>query len=269
MAKVKDVAALIKTIAPEEYSFKEEYDNVGLIVGRQEAEVRRVMCCLDVTNDVLDEAIEKKAELIISHHPVIYYPITRVSDEDVLGAKLYKAIENGIAIYAAHTNLDFVSGGLNDYAAELLGLIDVIPLNPYISETEGYGRIGRLPAKMSVQTLKKEAERVFNDKFVRIIGDPKKQVLKIAVVNGGGGGDLGVVDMAVKAGADCLVTGDVKHHVAVYASDSRLPIIEMQHFTTEQVYLSRLVQSMKIEAKSKKADIEIFQARRELCPRTN
>ncbi|MDR0426602.1 MAG: Nif3-like dinuclear metal center hexameric protein [Clostridiales bacterium] len=267
MAKVAEVTALMKNIAAEEHMYTDEYDNIGLLVGRNDAEVKKVLCCLDASDAVIDEAIEKKAGLIISHHPVIYYPISRISDEDVIGKKLLKAAEHRISIYASHTNLDFVSDGINEYLAKLYGLIDILPLKPYISETEGYGRVGKLPGKLTCLQLKKETEKLLNDKFVRVIGDPQRSVSRVAVINGGGGGDVAYVDMAKKAGAECLITADVKHHVAVYALDGGMTVIEPQHYTMEHIYLARLVQTLKIEAKSKKADIEILQAERDVSPR--
>lgn len=264
---VKDALRLIREFAPEEYEYKKEYDNIGLLCGRYEAEVTKVMCCLDVTDKVLNEAIQEGVQLIISHHPVIWSPIRSIRGDDVLGNKLLKAIENGIAIYAAHTNLDFCPDGINDYVAEQLGLRNIAVLEPYIDGEKGFGRVGELANKVFITVLKGEVETVLKDRYVRIIGEPYAQVKRIAVINGAGGGDTAYVDMALKAGADCLVTADVKHHVAVYAADAGLSIIEPQHFTMEHAYISRLVQMLKIEAKSQKAELEIVQAVSENNPR--
>lgn len=268
MARVADVIEMLKNFAPEEYVQKDEHDNVGLLVGRTTNKVKKVLCCLDVTQKVIDEAIDLKVDLIVSHHPVIFYPISSVTDKDVLGRKILSAIENGISIYAAHTNLDFVEDGINDYVAKMLGLIDIAPLDAYISDNAGFGRIGKLPGKITGMQLKKEVQQGLNDNFIRVIGDADRFVSKVAIINGGGGGDTSYVDMAVNLNADCLITADVKHHVAVYAADLGLLLIEPQHYTMEHVYIARLVQILKLEAKSTKANIEIIQSKADINPRT-
>lgn len=263
---VKDALELMRGFAPEEYEYKAEYDNIGLIVGRLDNEVTKILCCLDVTEKVLDEAIREGAELIISHHPMIWTPIRNIRSDDVLGRKLLKAIEHGIAIYAAHTNLDFVRDGVNDFAAAQLGLRNVQPLEPYIDGEQGFGRVGDLANKVFITVLKGEVESVFKDKYVRVLSEPYAQVKRVAVINGAGGGDTRYIDMALKAGADCLVTADVKHHVAVYAADAGLAIIEPQHYAMEHEYIARLVQILKIEAKSTKMNVEVLQAESEISP---
>ena len=267
MARVKDVMQIMQKIAPREHYFSEEYDNIGLIVGDENAEVKKVLCCLDVTNDVLNEAIKIGADMIVSHHPMIFAPIKNVTTQTVTGSKVYTAIKNGIHVFAAHTNLDFVRDGINDFLAAELGLLNVKVLYPYISEVEGFGRVGTLTSKQYCTVLKSELEVVLKDKYIRIVGEPFNEVLNGAIINGAGGGDTKYIDMAIEAGADCLVTADVKHHVAVYAKDRGLTLIEPQHFTMEYAYITRLVQILKIEAKARKLDFEILQAANEVNPR--
>ena len=264
---VGQAVAMLKDFAPEEYAYKKEYDNIGLILGDENAPVSRVLCCLDATEGVIDEAIRTGAELIVSHHPMLFRPINQINGSTVLGRKLLKAAQNGIAIYAAHTNLDFVSGGINDYVAQLLGLHNITVLDPYVNEENGFGRVGDLSSKVYISVLKGEVETVLRDSYVRTVGEPYAQVKRVAVINGGGGGDTSIVDAAIAAGADCLITADVKHHVAVYAYESGLTLIEPQHFTMEYCYISRLVQILKIEAKARKTDLVIEQSKVEHNPR--
>ncbi len=264
---VGEAVALLKDFAPEEYGYKAEYDNIGMILGDEKLPVTRVVCCLDVTMAVIDEAIALGAELIISHHPMIFYPIKNINADTVVGRKLLKAAKHGISIYAAHTNLDFVQDGINDYVAALLGLHNVTSLEPYIDEETGYGRVGDLSNKVYSSVLKGEVESVLHDAYVRTVGEPYAQVKRVAVINGGSGGDTKYVDMAIKAGADCLITADVKHHVAVYAFESGITLIEPQHFTMEHCYIARLVQNLKIEAKARKLELEIVQSQAEHNPR--
>lgn len=258
---------LLRNFAPEEYSYKKEYDNIGLMLGNESAVITKIMCCLDVTEKVIDEAIMLGAELIISHHPFIFYPINRITSADVLGRKILKAAENKISIYAAHTNLDYVSDGINDFVASALGLRNTTCLDAYIDSVQGMGRVGDLPNRINCTALKNNIEKVLKDSFVRIIGNPGATAKRVAVINGGGGGDTKYIDLAKQAGADCIVTADLKHHVAVYASELGITVIEPQHFTMEHCYISRLVQILKIEAKSSKFDIEVIQSQNEICPR--
>lgn len=267
MPKVNDIMDIMRKIAPIEYAFNKEYDNIGLIVGDVDSEVKTILCCLDVTDDVLNEAIDLNAELIISHHPMIFKPIKNVTTSDSQGRKIYKAIKNNVAIYAAHTNLDFVKDGINDFLADELGLMDIEPLDPYISETEGLGRVGNLSGSVFCTVLKSEVETLLRDDYVRIVGEPDNLVRRVAIINGAGGGDTSYIDMALKAKADCLITADLKHHVAVYAKDNGLTVIEPQHFTMEYAFISRLVKIMKIETLAKKIRVNILQSKREVNPR--
>lgn len=256
MLTVKECVEIMRTIAPEEYTY--EYDNVGLLVGTYAAEVKRIMCCLDVTNDVLDEAVVKDVQLIISHHPMLFSPIKRVISEDTAGRKIIKAIEHKINIYAAHTNLDFVTDGINEYAAKLLGLEELTPIDPYIGQEQGFGRIGVLNEKIDCLRLRDIASKAYSDDFVRIIGDEKREVRKIAVINGAGGGDTAYIDMALKSGADCLVTADVKHHVAIYGIDNKFTIIEPQHYSMEYCYIGYLVEKLRKAIEEKEFSAEVI-----------
>ncbi len=264
MASVKDIIALIESIAPKEN--KCDFDNVGLLVGRIDAQVNKVLICLDATKEVIDEAIKVGAQLIISHHPMIFDSIKAVSSETLLGEKIILAIENGIAIYAAHTNLDFSSSGINDYLAELLGLTEVTTLDPYISENEGLGKVGKLSHACTAKELKSKIEKILDDKYIRIIGEPSFLIKKVAVINGSGG-DIEYMDMAKKAGADCLVTAEVKHHAAIYAREKGFTIIECQHYTMEHCYLGSFTELLERKATQKKLSVEFLQSKRETNPR--
>ena len=267
MAKVKEIIRLMNVVAPESNVLIGEYDNVGLLVGKTDAEVKRVLCCLDATEEVINEAAAMGAGLIIAHHPMIYQPLKRVNDADITGRKIISAIENGISVYAAHSNLDFTAGGINDFVAGLMELMDVEVIEPYISRHEGMGRVGNLSGKMYAAVLKGQVENLFKDHYVRIIGEPYEYVSRVAIINGAGGGSTDYIDMALKCGADCLITADVKHHVAVYAKENGLTVIEPQHYTMEHCFITRLVQTLKLEALSAKLDVEIFQSDKDINPR--
>lgn len=263
MAIVNDVINAFSVIAPASDMEKGEYDNVGLLVGKRRSKVTKVLCCLDVTRAVIDEAIDLGAELIVSHHPMIYAPIGSVTTDDVTGDKVVKAIENRIAIYAAHTNLDFTPDGINDYAAELLALKDIDVTCPFGQPGAGLGRVGVLEKTMTAEELGKLCKDVFHDDFVRIIGSKNTVISRVAVINGAGGGDVKYIDAAIDAGADCLVTADVKHHVAVYAVDRGFTLVEPQHYTMEHVYIGKLAAKLR----EKFPELNIFVTEKDIIPR--
>lgn len=267
MAKVRDVVRLVNAIAPEANAVPDGYDNVGLIVGCADNDVKRILCCLDVTEEVLGEAIEQSVQMIVSHHPMIFTPIAKITDDTILGNKIITAIRNDIAIYASHTPLDFSTDGINDYLATLFKLKNVEVMDKYVSSTEGLGRVGDLDEEITVAALKDEVSRRLDDEYVRVIGDHYDSVSRVAIINGAGGGSTDYVDMALRAGADCLITADLKHHVAVYAKEQGIVVIEPQHYTMEHIYVSRLVELLADEAESNGMEIELIQSEKDINPR--
>lgn len=264
MPKVNDVIMTMKEIAPENNTFG--HDNVGLLVGDQDAEVSRVLCCLDVTQSVLDEAIEQGAQLIISHHPIIFLPISRITSDSPLGNKIIKAISNGISIYSAHTNLDFSVGCINDYLMKLLDFTDVVPLDPYISEEEGFGRVGNLTTGTTANALRDKLGYLLHDNHIGIIGNSDAKISRVAIINGSGGGDIEYINMAIAKGADCLITGEVKHHVAIYAVERGFTVIEAGHYTTERIFIPQLARILTQRLSAKKIEVEILTSQKENNP---
>ena len=254
MAKVNDIIRIMRGIAPENLFWPKTPDNVGFNLGDANAELTDLMLTLDVSNKAVALAEDKKCQMIITHHPLIPAPLKNITADTVSGIKLMRLIKSGIAVYSAHTNLDFVKGGLNEYAAFMLGLTNLRTMEPYISETEGIGRIGELKQEMLCSQLAKKAAAVYNDDRARLLGCDKK-VKTVAVINGGGGGDAGFVESAKKMGADCFVTGDIKLHVAIHAEDLGLPLIEVGHYHMEQIYIKHFAGILK--EKIKEAGLKI------------
>ena len=265
MPKVKDIISILQDFSPEQYIY--DYDNVGLMLGSPDADVTKVLCCLDVTTEVVNEAIEMEAQLIISHHPLIFTPLKELTTTNNLGDKIIKLIKNDISVYSAHTNLDFVSGGINDYVAKLFGLVDISPIDSYISNSEGFGRIGTLINPITANKLGEIVKQKLDDRLVSVIGYTNNVIYKVAVINGSGGGDVSIVDKAIKLGANALITGEVKHHVAIYAKENNFNIIEMQHYTSERIYVFELVKILQNLAIERNVEVEIFASNKEVNPR--
>ena len=199
-------------------------------------ETRGALLCLDCTENTVAEAADCGYNLVISHHPAIFRGIERVTDETPTGRMILAAARLGVSVYSAHTNLDFCKGGINDYAAELIGLTDVRPMTE--SGGVGVGRIGSV-SRTTAGALARKCAAVFGDRRAAVAGDEYKTVNTVAVVNGGGG-SIEFLTLAARLGADCYITGDVPHHVALYAAECGTPIVVLGHYAAERIYMKRL-----------------------------
>ncbi|MBR5808977.1 MAG: Nif3-like dinuclear metal center hexameric protein [Clostridia bacterium] len=219
--KINDIIEKLEKEFPKELAY--EWDNVGLLVGDRDREVKTVVTCLDVTKDTIEFAKNAGAELIISHHPVLFSPINRINGDTKTGRLLMDIIENKIAVFSAHTNCDKAENGINARLAELFDLKDVEAL-----EEDGLGRIGNLKEPMAFCQFAKLVEEKLSVK-VRFCGDTKKTVSKVAICSGSGGD---VLATAMEKGADVLITGDTKYH-QMLDSENDINVIDAGHFGTE------------------------------------
>ncbi len=253
---VKEIANLLDELIPQHLA--EDWDNVGLLLGRKNKQVKRIMLALDLTKDVVEQAVTKKADMIITHHPAIFKKLRRVVDSDWQQELILTLAEKGIAVYSAHTNLDCVSAGVNDVLAKLLKLEDIDALD---SES-GLGRIGIAKAT-SLEEFAKQVKNVLKADYVTI-GDAGKTVQRVAVC-GGAGSDL--IEIALAKGADTLVTGDVKYHSAQQAVFSGLNIIDAGHQPTELPVLDKLADRLSLRFVERDMDITVYVAQEKLLLR--
>ena len=225
MASVHDIEQALYELAPRELAA--EWDNVGLLAGRRDREVHKVLVSLDVTAAVVEEARQWGAELIAAHHPVIFHPVKRVTDQDPAGEILLRLAEHGIAAVCMHTNLDAAQGGVNDALAAALQLEEVAPL-------EGGGgivRTGRLPWPVSVPDFLCAVQEALGAGGLRCT-DGAKPISRVAV----GGGACGeFLWAAAAAGCDAFVTADVKYNQFLDAAALGLTLVDAGHFPTEDV----------------------------------
>lgn len=224
---VQDFYDAIHQFAP--VSEAEPWDNCGLLVGAQNAAVTAALVALDLTAAVLDEAKERGANLIITHHPVIYPSLKRVGAESLV----YRAIREDIAVISAHTNYDKAQGGVNDVLAELFGLRNTRPLES--AELCGLARIGALAAPMSPAEFAAFVKQKLNCKCVKYT-----QGTEITHVAVGGGSCSELWEPASQAGAQAFVTAEVKHHVLLAAQAAGFTLIDAGHFATEIAAVSPL-----------------------------
>ena len=222
---VKDIFAFLNDFADVNTALS--YDNVGILVGTPEKSVEKAVVCLDVTNEAILKAKEVGAQLIISHHPIIFEPLNTVLSDNLV----YKCIENDIAVISMHTNLDSAKGGVNDCLAEALELKKV----SVVTDSEGFSfRKGALQKEMLPFELAEYIKGCLGGS-VRYL-DSKKPIKTVCVCGGSGGSEL---DLA-KDSADALITADVKHSVFIKASNIDYPIFDAGHFNTENVLINPL-----------------------------
>lgn len=226
---VNDIAALMEELAPRVLA--ESWDNVGLMLGRGNKTVKNILLALDITPEVVNEAVSRKADMIITHHPAIFNKLGSVTDKQWQQELLLTLAEHGIAVYSAHTNLDCAAAGVNDVLAARLKLSDVDVLD----DTNGLGRIGSV-AETDLADFAAFVKKALKADYVTV-GDAGKKVRRVAVC-GGAGSDL--TALALAKGADTFVTGDVKYHSAQEAVFSGLNIIDAGHQPTELPVLEKL-----------------------------
>jgi dinuclear metal center YbgI/SA1388 family protein len=217
----------------------EAWDAVGLVCGDPEEPVRRVLFAVDPTTAVVDETLEIGADLLVTHHPLLLTPVHGVPAHDPKGRLVHLLVRGGAALFVAHTNADRAPAyGVNDALAASVGLVDAVPLESAPTDPRaGLGRVGRLPEAV---TLREFAERVagvlpVTAGGVRAAGDPERPVTTVAVCGGSGGSLVGA---AAAAGADVLLTSDLKHHAVSEALESNGPALcDVAHFATEWPWL--------------------------------
>lgn len=225
---VAQLLAAVERVAPR--ALAEPWDNVGLLVGHHNRPVRRLLVALDLRDAVLAEAREGGHEAILVHHPPIFAHLAAVTDQGP-GRLVLRAAEQGVAVIAAHTNLDSAAGGLNDIMAQMIGMADTAPLSPHPDDPSvGLGRVGRVEP-IALADLAQRVSRAFSVP-APFTGDPWAQVERVACCTGSGASFIGA---AREAGVDAYVTGDLKYHDADAAAE--LALVQAAHAPVEEVTL--------------------------------
>ncbi len=262
MVRLKDVMAGLETIAPGHLA--EEWDNVGLQVGHPEWPAERIMIALDPTPTVIEEAIRSGANVIVTHHPLLFRPLRQLNLATVTGALIQKLIDQRVAVIAAHTNLDSAPGGINDVLVEMLALENVAVLQPMATDTHaGLGRVGQLPQAVRFESLVRDIKTRLGLAHVRYAGQPENLVQGVAVCSGSGGS---LLNLFLESSADVYVTGDVRYHDAREIEAQRRGIIDIGHFESERIIVGRLAQRMKAWLAHKGLVADVQEAQTEETP---
>lgn len=258
MRTVNDILAFLDTIAPRAY--KMDWDNVGLLCGSRRKEVRKILVALDPFEGVTQEAAEIGADLIVTHHPIIFMPIKNVTDETSIGRSLQILIQNSISAINAHTNLDCAPGGVNDVLAETLGLQNIQVIHPQGADEQGRAwgllRMGTVDSQPIEQFLSAVKTKL-GCEGLRYVSSGKP-VRTVAV---GGGACADEMFDAIEAGCDTFVTSDVKYNPFWDAYDAGLNLIDAGHFYTENPVCAVL--QRKLQAAFPDVDVVISQTHRD------
>lgn len=225
---VRDIVKIMEETAPPELA--EKWDNVGLLVGDEDSEVKKILFALDAIDPVVDEAIEIGADMIITHHPIIFKSINAVNNTTSLGRRIIKLIKNNISVYSAHTNFDIADGGTNSILADLIGLRDTDGLIP--CGDAFLGRTGIPKEKMTLKDLADKLMDVLGAPSLNITGELSHTVCRVGLCTGSGA-DRDFMLAAKQKDCDVYITGDVSYHNAQFAQEIGLCLIDAAHYYTE------------------------------------
>lgn len=215
-----------------------DFDNVGLLAGNTEKEVKRIYLALDATTEVIQNACEWHADLLITHHPLIFSPLKRVTNEDFVGRRVMQLIRNDISYYAMHTNYDVL--GMAKLIGGALGLQETQTLDVTMDtdgQEEGIGKIAILPKEMTLKECCEYVKQRLHLESVGVFGDLETNVKRLAVSPGSG---KSAIRPALQKGADVLVTGDIGHHEGLDAWEQGLAVIDAGHYGTEYLFMEDL-----------------------------
>lgn len=229
--KCKDIIKVLEELAPCEYA--ENWDNVGLLVGDEEKDIKKIVIALDATMDVIEYCIEVDADLLITHHPLIFKAVKQINNRTVTGRKILALAKNQISYYAMHTNFD-TKGGMAKLAAKRVGLNCCEVLDVTNEDGEGIGQIGLLSEEMSVCELVQQVKDAFELPFAVVYGDETKKVKRVAISPGSGKSEIAT---AIAKNAEVLITGDIGHHEGLDAIEDGLCIIDATHYGLEYIFI--------------------------------
>jgi dinuclear metal center YbgI/SA1388 family protein len=229
------IADFLERFAPARLAA--EWDNVGLLVGDRQQQITRLMTCLTVTSSSAREAIEERANLIVTHHPFPFRPTKRITADTIQGRMLLDLIAAGVAVYSPHTAFDSAAAGINQRLGEGLGLSELVPLAADAEDpAAGTGRAGRARG-LRLADLAKRCATFLKIDGVHIVGEPDRSIERVAIACGSGGE---LLDQAREAGCDCFVTGEARFHTSLEAEAAGIALVLTGHHASERFAVEAL-----------------------------
>lgn len=231
--KCQEIINILERQAPEQYAC--EWDNVGLLVGDDQKEIKKIYIALDATEETIKEAIERKADMLLTHHPMIFKGLKKVNAKDFTGKRVMSLIQADIAYYAMHTNFDVK--GMAELAAQKLQLQNCQVLEVTCEDeqgAQGIGKVGDLSKPTDVRECAELVKKVFDIEQVKVFGDLTAEVTKAAICPGSG---KSVIGEALKSKAQVLITGDIDHHEGIDAAAQKMAVIDAGHYGIEKIFI--------------------------------
>ena len=229
----QEMITILQKQAPEHYAC--DWDNVGLLVGDSQKKVHKIYIALDATEETIEEAIALEADMLLTHHPMIFKGLKKVNTEDFTGKRVMSLIRADIAYYAMHTNFDVK--GMAELAADYMQLRECQVLEATCEDeqgVQGIGRVGVLPEEMTVTSCARLVKQAFHVEQVKVFGGLEKKITKAAICPGSG---KSVIGEALKSGAQVLITGDIDHHEGIDAAAQGLAVIDAGHYGIEKIFI--------------------------------
>ncbi len=263
MKTIAEVCQFLDCLYP--IALAESWDNTGLLVGDRTQTARYVMTCLTITPASVQEAIDRGVNLIVSHHPLPFHPLARITTDSIAGKMLWQLIRAGIAVYSPHTRFDSGSSGINEMLCERLGLSEVCPLalvGDNSSDSRGSGRMGRLAPPLSWPDWIGRIKSSFGAAAMRAVVSPARKIECVAVACGSGGSLLA---SAIQQGCDTFVTGEMNFHSCLECQSSGVALILLGHYQSERFGIEQLA----AQIQSGFSDLAVWASERESDPISN
>jgi dinuclear metal center YbgI/SA1388 family protein len=267
MLKVADVARFLEEFAP--LRLAEDWDNVGLLLGRRSQKAAGIMTCLTVTPASAAEAIEEEADLIVTHHPILFHAAKRITDDSPEGRILLELTAAKVAVYSPHTAFDSAAEGINQRLAEALQLAEISPLRPpsaspgaggsFPPVAPGAGRFGTLPSPAPLAAVARQLKRFLKTEHAQIVGDAKRKIGRVAVACGSAGE---LLFDAIQRESDLFVTGEARFHACLEAESAGLAMLLVGHYASERFGVEALAEVLERQFPESK----VWASRRERDP---
>ena len=237
----RDIMKVIETTYPKHAAL--EWDNVGLLVGRIEKEVKKIYVALDATDEVIDDAILRGADMLITHHPLLFSPLKQITDKHFIGSRVVKLLQHDISYYAMHTNYDVL--GMAELSGTILGLrgTEVLEVTD-MEQMEGIGRVGSLPCEMTLQECCELVKEKFQLQTVKVFGDVNKVVKRVAISPGSG---KHMTEFAIEKGADVFITSEIDHHEGIDSVAQGMAIIDAGHYGLEHIFIKDIAELLQVK----------------------
>lgn len=250
----KKFIGIIENFCPSET--QEDWDNTGIQISTKFREVNKVLVAMEITDQVIDEAVTRQADMIVTHHPLIFNGLKKIDAEDVTGRYVEKLINAGISVYSAHTSFDKADGGNNDYLGRLLGLAEIEKFD----NGNEFCRKGVTPYEITFgDFIDKTSERLGIEKrFFKATGDMARSITTVGWCTGSGGE---FIDEAAGEGLDLFITGDLKYHDAQHAKALGIAVLDAGHWGTEKIFVDNMADYL-----GRKTNCEIMKSEIDLNP---